>query len=306
MLSLTGILRGDRARFQLFGDTVNVTSRMESTGRPGMIQLSQQTADILIAAGKGHWITPREEAVVAKGKGELATYWLQISFGGSQGTASLCSETEWTEEQDGSGLPIQEVEGGLQRSLSQQMLQATETHISGAERHARLVEWNAELLMRLLKGIIAHRHALRKKADNWDEICKLEESFKEREALVMEEVVEVIELPSFAQEGDATPENVELSPIVIQQLKAFVETISFMYRDNPFHNFEHASHVCMSVNKLLSRIVAPDIQLNDSSDLKNLHDHTYGIVRIFSRTVLMISLSSLTRIFDPSPRRLIR
>lgn len=207
-----------------------------------MIQLSQQTADILIAHGKGHWITPREESVVAKGKGELATYWLQISFRGSQGTASLCSETEWTEAGDGNGLPVKEVEGAfmegaLKRSLSQQMLDATEMHISGAERHARLVEWNAELLMRLLKGIIAHRHAFRKRADDWEEICKMENSYKEREALVMEEVVEVIELPSFAQEGDSSPENVELSPIVVQQLKSFVETISFMYRDNPFHNF---------------------------------------------------------------------
>ena len=257
-----------------------------------MIQLSKQTADILIAAGKEHWIRPREESVVAKGKGELATYWLQISFGSSQGTASsMCSETEWTEAADGSG-PIQEMEGGLQRSLSQQMLQATETHITGAERHARLVEWNSELLMRLLKGIIAHRDAMCKKPDDWDEIRKLEESFKEREALVMEEVVEVIELPSFAQVGDTNPENVVLNPIVVQQLKSFVENISFMYRDNPFHNFEHASHVCMSVDKLLSRIIAPDIQLNDSGDLNHeLHDHTYGIVGVSCCCIFTYCLS---------------
>lgn len=46
----------------------------------------------------------------------------------------------------------------------------------------------------------------------------------------------------------------------------------------PFHNFEHASHVSQSVNKLLSRIVAPDLQLNGSADFEHtLHDHTYGI-----------------------------
>jgi class 3 adenylate cyclase len=61
-----GILRGDRQRFQLFGDTVNVCSRMESTGLPGKVQLSQQTATILEGAGKSHWITPREEEIVAK------------------------------------------------------------------------------------------------------------------------------------------------------------------------------------------------------------------------------------------------
>lgn len=50
------------------------------------------------------------------------------------------------------------------------------------------------------------------------------------------------------------------------------------YRDNPFHNFEHASHVTMSVVKLLSRIVAPDLGLKSACDTnKELHDHTYGI-----------------------------
>jgi hypothetical protein len=49
-----------------------------------------------------------------------------------------------------------------------------------------------------------------------------------------------------------------------------------MYKNNPFHNFDHASHVVMSVIKLMSRIVAPtDHHVNDSA--ATLHDHTYGI-----------------------------
>jgi hypothetical protein len=52
-----------------------------------------------------------------------------------------------------------------------------------------------------------------------------------------------------------------------------------MYQDNPFHNFEHASHVITSTVKLLSRIAAPDLQPGDNEDNaeKNLHDQTYGI-----------------------------
>jgi hypothetical protein len=54
-----------------------------------------------------------------------------------------------------------------------------------------------------------------------------------------------------------------------------------LHRDNPFHNFEHASHVTMSVVKLLSRIVAPNLTANDidtnSNIASTLHDHTYGI-----------------------------
>jgi hypothetical protein len=34
------------------------------------------------------------------------------------------------------------------------------------------------------------------------------------------------------------------------QLEDYVSAVASMYRDNPFHNFEHASHVVMSVVKL--------------------------------------------------------
>ena len=72
-----GVLRGERARFQLFGDTVNTAARMESTGARNRIHLSEQTARILIGHGRGSWVQPREDKVEAKGKGILSTYWLQ-------------------------------------------------------------------------------------------------------------------------------------------------------------------------------------------------------------------------------------
>jgi class 3 adenylate cyclase len=47
-----GVLRSQNARFQLFGDTVNTAARMESNGAPGMVHISQDTADELKAHGK--------------------------------------------------------------------------------------------------------------------------------------------------------------------------------------------------------------------------------------------------------------
>jgi class 3 adenylate cyclase len=63
-----GVLRGERSRFQLFGDTMNTAARMEHTGIRDRIQLSQETTDLLIAAGKTNWISRREDLVHAKGK----------------------------------------------------------------------------------------------------------------------------------------------------------------------------------------------------------------------------------------------
>lgn len=73
-----GVLRGERARFQLFGDSVNTTARIESLGAPGRIHLSEETAKELKKFDKQDWLIPRADQVEAKGKGKLTTFWLTI------------------------------------------------------------------------------------------------------------------------------------------------------------------------------------------------------------------------------------
>ena len=78
---------------------------------------------------------------------------------------------------------------------------------------------------------------------------------------------------------------IDLDHAVKNQVHAYVTGIAATYRDNPFHSFEHASHVTQSVIKLLSRIVAPSYvddqettaSGNDLDTADKLHDHTYGI-----------------------------
>ncbi|GLI65786.1 hypothetical protein VaNZ11_009402 [Volvox africanus] len=71
---MSGIVGACRARYCLFGDTVNTASRMESTGVPGAIQISEDTYMALPESSRALW-TCRGEVEV-KGKGLLRTYLL--------------------------------------------------------------------------------------------------------------------------------------------------------------------------------------------------------------------------------------
>lgn len=121
---------------------------------------------------------------------------------------------------------------------------------------------------------------------------------------LLDEIAEIIALPEFnvrvVHREEQANREVVLPANVISELRDYVTCISTMYHSNAFHNFEHASHVAMSVAKLLSRIVAPDLDefLEDVDEEElfgkrkgslrggsnftklvalNLHDHTYGI-----------------------------
>ena len=61
---------------------------MESLSKPGHIHVSQATADELTAKGRGSWLTMREDKVVAKGKGEMQTFWVERSREGSEASFS--------------------------------------------------------------------------------------------------------------------------------------------------------------------------------------------------------------------------
>jgi hypothetical protein len=111
---------------------------MESTGIPGKIQVSQSTATLLIAAGKNHWVEQREDQIAAKGKGKMQTYWAEPHTGGSNKSAAPLSVSTGSEP---SGKP------------------AT---VRLDDRTKRLVQWNVDVLLRLVKQIVARRECIRK------------------------------------------------------------------------------------------------------------------------------------------------
>jgi hypothetical protein len=258
-------LRGEKSRFQLFGDTVNTAARIESTGERDKIHLSSESAEQLKTFGKGHWIKQREALVQAKGKGEIQTYWLVVGQGGQQ------QRTTPEERSQRSRVENSSVVSGdfLQRPMEQIAKKIVDN------RMQRLIGWNVDVLKRQMRQILAHRDPSQITPDlatiivDDNATAKNDSSTKitddsssagsasltgslegfqimiadEKDETthydsILDEVQDVIQLPSDAAESKIDPYQIEFAPEVIQQLTDFVTSVAQMYHDNPFHNFE--------------------------------------------------------------------
>jgi 3'5'-cyclic nucleotide phosphodiesterase len=274
---------------------------MESNGKPGMIQCSQKTADLLTRAGKGSWVTKRDEMVQAKGKGMLQTYWVEPrNRGGSSHSPSLASS-------DGDDVHHVML-GPIRRGPDVNLVE-------------KLVDWNMEHFTTLAKRIVARRAVLGGGNNMLSSLGS--ESGSDPAISPRSEVTEIISLPKFDFQLSSSRRpsklpgplaDVVLAPEVVDQLRHFISTVARMYwyvplraasrrpsnhlsphpvffyfvldSDHPFHNFEHATHVTSSMVKLLQRVVTPDVSTpsgckSDEQVVEalaaNLHASTYGI-----------------------------
>jgi class 3 adenylate cyclase len=272
-----GVLRGDKSRFQLFGDTVNTASKIESSGSRNRIHLSTETASLLEAAGKGHWLRKREDVIRTKVKGDMQTFWLEVKAPSIAPTGSSASDGQ-TEE----SISPFEAKNLEQAKAAKKEEKAKSKTDMDEDKLRRLVDWNSDVLARLLRQIVAHRNAIKKLRGTVSSSTPATLEIKSG-GTVIDEVKEIIELPEYdplAAQYQEDPQSIDLGEAAQKQLRDYVMLVATFYRDNPFHNFEHASHVTMSVVKLLSRIIAPDVNsknANNQDHAATLHDHTYGI-----------------------------
>jgi class 3 adenylate cyclase len=70
--AVAGVIGMKKLVYDLWGDTVNVASRMETLGQPGRIQVSQAAFDRL----HSYFHLEQRGTIAVKGKGEMITYWL--------------------------------------------------------------------------------------------------------------------------------------------------------------------------------------------------------------------------------------
>ena len=129
---------------------MNVASRIESSGVAGRIHISHETAESIRRCGKGHWLVKREDGtVVAKGKGDIETYWIGKAV--EHGKPDSSKQYETASESVGSERSVSDVGGQFAQQL---------TDAEG--REDRLVDWNVTVFVEIIKHIVARRNAFKK------------------------------------------------------------------------------------------------------------------------------------------------
>jgi hypothetical protein len=202
--------------FQLFGDTMNIAESMEHSCEGGRIQISRETADLIIQAGKSDWLQKREKTTPIKGKGQLETYWLLLS--------------EDRPKFNSAALDLSET--ARSTAIDEPFVLGNKID----EKTTRLIGWNIETLSSLLRKIVARQIVLGYgKLDSPKREVVDESAIEFNNETFLDEVAEIITLSSKVCEL----QNIENFPIpdkVIHQLKDYVESIANMYNSNPFHN----------------------------------------------------------------------
>ena len=210
---------------------------MENTGQRMKIQCSQETADLITEGGKGHWIYQRIDDIASRGG--IQTYWVEPQS--------------------------KEQEAKLKNAAPTRVV----AKAGPVNNSQRLIDWNTDILKRLLKRVVAYRRdeqlagiSSRGKVSP-DFTVKIEEG-----KTVRDEVVENIELPKYRKDIVKTdPETIDLGEKVEHQLRDYVTTIESLYHENPFHSFKHASNVCTNAHKMLTSIVDDEMGARTANPL---------------------------------------
>mmetsp|Transcript_21055 Transcript_21055/g.34226 ORF Transcript_21055/g.34226 Transcript_21055/m.34226 type:complete len:471 (-) Transcript_21055:1074-2486(-) len=161
----------------------------------------------------------------------------------------------------------------LDRTLRRPSWTSISTEVDNLVAKKKLIQSNVSILESFLLKI-AYKRSIHSTAFDDQFIPSLDDlriSFSE-------DTSEKVMFPNVTYCGDDNygmprSENLAMSDKAQTALYEYVTKIASMYRDIPFHNFEHASHVTMSANKLLNRICTP----YEDEDEEDTAARTFGI-----------------------------
>jgi class 3 adenylate cyclase len=75
---VAGIVGVTNPRYIVLGDTVNMSAKMEASGRAGQIHITEATRDLLLTYFPGNYKIEARGETLIKGIGAMDTYWIDF------------------------------------------------------------------------------------------------------------------------------------------------------------------------------------------------------------------------------------
>jgi len=151
-------------------------------------------------------VKPRQDSVIAKGKGVLKTFWITPYAGRAASTHS--SDTGTSED-------------------AESQYHTSDTRADTLLKHERLVEWIVEVFQEAIRPIVAQRKACQKSPTPFHAI------HRKQGQIPLDEVVEAIKLPDFnATAATAEADSAEIPADILEHLRAYVSIVSILVLDN--------------------------------------------------------------------------
>jgi hypothetical protein len=131
----------------------------------------------------------------------------------------------------------------------------------------RLIDWNVDLLKRMLRQIETHRQAegieVASTLLDVNSSSSTQNNAHLQHRNPRDEIAKSITFPIFDKKKESSKQKVhhnpdttiELNPAVHDQLAEFMTFVASNYHDIPYHDFNHASNVAALANKLLQRVI---------------------------------------------------
>ena len=257
---IAGVLRNEKAIFQIFGDTVNVAEQMRRTCVKDDIQCSLKTATEIMNAGRDHWLFPRVYISSTEGcecrveDTGLETFWVQPPSSDMRSIRSTISS------RNSDFNPDDEMTDRAEDAMIDQL---------PASVH-RLVVWNLGQLEQILVRLISQtpvRTAGTRLEYTGAHLPRSERS----EALFL------MNATGGSISSRSNPKHAirVLSAGVHSLLSDFVSSVAFMYQENkrlPYHDFEHAANAAMSAMKMLTTpATVPNSSRKEEPDVRSAY-----------------------------------